>query len=142
MGNVNADPFLNRRPIERTLVNKGQQQGDRTGLPIHPEFTEELGRVRAAIHRLTGAFILGRAGMLKGLDATTHHDFFDRFEKTFPDVRLHRGLRFVEGERISTAGGLTSGIDMALRVVERYFGRDRARQVAEYMEYQSTGWMV
>jgi transcriptional regulator GlxA family with amidase domain len=57
-------------------------------------------------------------------------------------VKLKRGLRFVEGSRISTAGGLTSGIDLALRVVERYFGREAAEQTAFYMEYQSKGWIV
>jgi len=41
----------------------------------------------------------------------------------------------VETEHIATAGGLTSGIDLALRVVERYFGREQAEQTAEYMEY-------
>ena len=90
----------------------------------------------------TGAFQLGRAGLLSGKEATTHHDFFDQFAKAFPDVKLKRGLRFVEGPKISTAGGLTSGIDLALRVVERYFGRATAEQTAFYMEYQSKGWIV
>lgn len=90
----------------------------------------------------TGAFQLGKAGLLTGKDATTHHDFFDQFAKAFPDVGLKRGLRFVENERISTAGGLTSGIDLALRVVERYFGREVAQTTATYMEYQSKGWIV
>lgn len=90
----------------------------------------------------TGAFQLGRAGLLTGKEATTHHDFFDDFARSFPDVKLKRGLRFVEGPRISTAGGLTSGIDLALRVVERYFGRATAEQTAFYMEYQSKGWIV
>jgi len=90
----------------------------------------------------TGAFQLGRAGLLTGKEATTHHDFFEQFAKAFPDVKLKRGLRFVEGGKISTAGGLTSGIDLALRVVERYFGRQVAEQTAFYMEYQSKGWIV
>lgn len=90
----------------------------------------------------TGAFQLGNAGLLAGKEATTHHDFYDQFEKRFPDVKLRRGLRFVEGQKISTAGGLTSGIDLALRVVERYFGRKIAEQTAAYMEYQSRGWVV
>jgi len=90
----------------------------------------------------TGAFQLGRAGLLSGKEATTHHDFFDQFARAFPDVKLKRGLRFVEGPKISTAGGLTSGIDLALRVVERYFGRATAEQTAFYMEYQSKGWVV
>jgi transcriptional regulator GlxA family with amidase domain len=90
----------------------------------------------------TGAFQLGRAGLLSGKEATTHHDFFDQFARAFPDVKLKRGLRFVEGAKISTAGGLTSGIDLALRVVERYFGRETAERTAFYMEYQSKGWIV
>jgi transcriptional regulator GlxA family with amidase domain len=90
----------------------------------------------------TGAFQLGRAGLLSGKEATTHHDFFEQFAKAFPDVKLKRGLRFVEGSKISTAGGLTSGIDLALRVVDRYFGRETAEQTAFYMEYQSKGWIV
>lgn len=90
----------------------------------------------------TGAFQLGRAGLLAGKEATTHHEFFEQFAKAFPDVKLKRGLRFVENQKISTAGGLTSGIDLALRVVERYFGRETAEQTAAYMEYQSKGWIV
>jgi len=90
----------------------------------------------------TGAFQLGKAGLLAGKSATTHHDFLDQFAKAFPDVAVKRGLRFVEEEKISTAGGLSSGIDLALRVVDRYFGREVAQNTAAYMEYQSKGWVV
>lgn len=90
----------------------------------------------------TGAFQLGKAGLLDGLRATTHHDFYDAFENDFPDVTLERGMRFVENPRIATAGGLTAGIDLALRVVERYFSRDVAQWTADYMEYTGTGWQV
>ena len=88
----------------------------------------------------TGAFQLARAGLLKGIPATTHHDFFDSFAKEFPDIELRRGLRFVDSGRIATAGGLTSGIDMALHVVARYFGVEAAARTAEYMEYTSDAW--
>jgi transcriptional regulator GlxA family with amidase domain len=57
-------------------------------------------------------------------------------------VDVKSGLRFVENGKIATAGGLTSGVDMALRVVERYYGRGVAQQTAEFMEYQSKGWVV
>lgn len=88
----------------------------------------------------TGAFQLGRAGLLAGLKATTHHDFWDRFQSEFPDVALQRGLRFVDNGRIATAGGLTSGLDMALHVVARYFGDEVAATTARYMEYSSDAW--
>jgi len=90
----------------------------------------------------TGAFQLAKAGLLSGKTATTHHEFQDKLQKDFPDIQVKRGVRFVEGEKISTAGGLTSGTDLALRVVERYFGREVAQTTAAYMEYQSKGWIV
>ena len=89
-----------------------------------------------------GALHLVKAGLLDGKRATTHHDFLDQLEKNFPKVKVERGVRFVEGEKISTAAGLSSGIDLALRVVERYFGRSVAEKTAAYMEYEGTGWIA
>ncbi len=90
----------------------------------------------------TGAFVLGKAGLLDGLLATTHHEYQDKFAELYPKVKLERGVRFVENDRISSAGGLSSGIDLALHVVERYFGRKVAQQTADYMEYEGPGWKV
>jgi transcriptional regulator GlxA family with amidase domain len=88
----------------------------------------------------TGAFQLARVGLLDGQAATTHHEFFDAFAKEFPGIELRRGLRFVDNGRVATAGGLTSGIDMALHVVSRYLGVEAASRTAAYMEYISEGW--
>jgi transcriptional regulator GlxA family with amidase domain len=90
----------------------------------------------------TGAFVLAKAGLLAGKVATTHHDFYDKFAAAFPDISLRRGVRFVEDGNISTAGGLTSGIDLALHVVARYFGPTVAAQTATLMEYESRRWMT
>jgi transcriptional regulator GlxA family with amidase domain len=87
-----------------------------------------------------GAFQLARIGLLDGLTATTHHDFYDDFAKQFPKVTLVRNTRYVEHEHVATAAGLTAGIDLALRVVERYFGTDVAQHTAEYLEHQSARW--
>jgi transcriptional regulator GlxA family with amidase domain len=90
----------------------------------------------------TGAFKLAQAGLLSGKAATTHHEFLNKLEKEYPDIHVRRGVRFVEGEKISTAAGLTAGTDLALRVVERYFGREIAQRTATYMEYQGQDWIV
>jgi putative intracellular protease/amidase/YHS domain-containing protein len=89
----------------------------------------------------TGAFLLAKTGLLSGKSATTHHDSFKTFAMSFPDIELKRGARFVEAGRLATAGGLSSGIDLALRVVERYYGRDVATATAYQMEYQGQGWL-
>jgi putative intracellular protease/amidase/YHS domain-containing protein len=89
----------------------------------------------------TGAFVLARSGLLSGKAATTYHGAFERFAMEFPDIQLKRGARFVESGNLATAGGLSSGIDLALRVVERYFGREVAQRTAYDLEYQGEGWM-
>jgi putative intracellular protease/amidase len=89
----------------------------------------------------TGAFVLAKTGLLDGKSATTYHGAFGRFAMTFPNIQLKRGARFVENGNLATAGGLSSGIDLALRVVERYYGRDVAQKTAYNMEYQGQGWM-
>jgi putative intracellular protease/amidase/YHS domain-containing protein len=89
----------------------------------------------------TGAFVLAKTGLLSGKAATTYHGAFVSFANEFPDIHLKRGARFVEDGNLATAGGLSSGIDLALRVVERYFGREVAQKTAYNMEYQGLGWM-
>jgi len=90
----------------------------------------------------TGAYKLAMAGVLDGKKASTHHDFWDDFQKRFPEVSLQRGVRYVRSDPvIFTAGGLTSGIDLALHVVELYFGREVAARTASYMEYEGKGWL-
>jgi putative intracellular protease/amidase/YHS domain-containing protein len=88
----------------------------------------------------TGAFILAKTGLLSGKAATTFHGAFDRFAMEFPDVHLQRGARFVDEGHLATAGGLSSGIDLALHVVKRYYGREVAEKTAYTLEYQGQGW--
>jgi transcriptional regulator GlxA family with amidase domain len=80
--------------------------------------------------------------LLKGRKATTHHSAYEHFQKRFPDVQVQRDVRYVQSDRnIFTSGGLSSGIDLALHVVELYFGRSIAASTARVMEYEGTGWM-
>ena len=88
----------------------------------------------------TGAFLLAKTGLLDGFSATTHHDFFDSFEKQFPKVKLVRTARYVDNGKYITSGGLTSGIDGALHIVERIYGRPTVEQTVAYMEYSGDGW--
>lgn len=121
------------------VIVVGAQRGSKA---LHAWLNKMVPSTDLIMSVCTGAFQLGRAGLLTGKSATTHHDFFEQFTKAFPDINLKRGLRFVEEERVSTAGGLSSGIDLALHVVERYFGREVAQNTATYMEYQGKGWIV
>lgn len=94
-------------------------------------------RTQVLMSVCTGAFKLAATGLLDGKLATTHHDFFEDFAARFPKVKLERGVRFVQGgPHLFSAGGLTSGIDLALHIVERFYGAETARLTARYMEYR------
>src|ERR1700751_802629 len=88
----------------------------------------------------TGAYVLAKTGLLSGKSATTFHRAYEDFATEFPDIHLKRGARFVEDGNLASSGGLTSGMDLAFRVVERYFGREVAEETAYNIEYQGRGW--
>lgn len=84
----------------------------------------------------SGALILAKAGLLKGLKATTHHQIFDTLESLAPETTLLRGQRFVDNGKIITSAGISAGIDMSLHVIEQLYGAEVADQTCEYMEYR------
>jgi transcriptional regulator GlxA family with amidase domain len=83
----------------------------------------------------TGSMLLGRAGLLDGRHATTHWRVLDWMRESFPNVTVEEKLHVVEEDHVLTSAGISAGIDMALRVVARYFGEPIARTTARYMEY-------
>lgn len=90
----------------------------------------------------TGAFVLADAGLLNGKHATTHHGALNRLQQRYPQTTVDRGVRYVQSDPvIFTAGGLSSGIDLALHIVELYLGRDAAQATADMMEYEGHGWI-
>jgi transcriptional regulator GlxA family with amidase domain len=118
-------------------------------IPAHTPTAQTLAWLRKVARRAdlvmsvcTGAFVLAQTGLLDGKTATTHHQSYDAFAQMFPKVKLVRGRRFVEHGNLATAGGLTSGIDLALHVVDRYLGRAGAEATADYMEYESRAWVT
>ena len=83
----------------------------------------------------TGAFLLAKAGALDGKRATTNRNAYDQFEKNFPKVKLVRGVRFVDDGKVASATGLTAGIDLALHIVNRFYGAKAAGALADYEEW-------
>jgi len=83
----------------------------------------------------TGSMLLGHAGLLDGRRATTHWRALDWMRQSFPTVTVEDKLHVVEDGRVITSAGISAGIDMALRVVERYHGHDIALATARNMEY-------
>jgi len=96
---------------------------------------DRAGRVETLTSVCTGALLLGKAGLLDGKRATTHWRSLDWMQELFPKTTVEKQLHFVEDGTLLTSAGISAGIDMALRVVARYFGEAVARGTAKNMEY-------
>jgi transcriptional regulator GlxA family with amidase domain len=83
----------------------------------------------------TGSMLLGQAKLLDGRRATTHWRSLSRMRDAFPAVTVEEKLHVVEDGHVVTSAGISAGIDMALRIVIRYFGEAVGRATARNMEY-------
>lgn len=82
-----------------------------------------------------GAFIIAKAGLLDGMEATTTANLIPRLREAAPKVKVVDDRRFVDNGRVITTAGLSSGIDGSLHVIERLFGKGTAQMAALGMEY-------
>jgi putative intracellular protease/amidase len=96
---------------------------------------EQAKGARIVLSVCNGAFFLARAGMLDGLGATTFAGLIGELRAAAPKTRVVSDQRFVDNGKIITTAGLSSGIDGALHVLERLYGRGRAQRVALNLEY-------
>lgn len=84
----------------------------------------------------TGALVAAVAGLLDGLEATTHHTAFNELAAISPSLIVVKRRRFVRSsEAIRTSAGVSAGIDLALAVVEELVGLDVRASVETEMEW-------
>jgi transcriptional regulator GlxA family with amidase domain len=138
-GNMRVIPhytFENCPPLHILVVPGGW--GTRKELN-NPTMLEWLRARAAEVEMLTsvctGSMLLGFAGLLNGRHATTHWRSLNWMRDAFPEVTVEFQKHVVEDGLVVTSAGISAGIDMALKVVDRYFGENIARATARHMEY-------
>jgi transcriptional regulator GlxA family with amidase domain len=94
---------------------------------------QRAGRARRVASVCTGAFLLAAAGVLDGRRAATHWSFCADLARRYPAVRVEPDPIFVRDGPVWTSAGVTSGIDLALALVEEDLGRTMALAVARYL---------
>jgi putative intracellular protease/amidase len=117
------------------LVPGGGVKGARSSEATLRWVQGESAHAEQTLSVCNGAFILGSAGLLDGLSATTTAHLLDQFSAEFPKTKVAHDRRWVDNGRIVTAGGLSSGIDGALHVVEKMKGKGAAQATALGIEY-------
>ena len=90
-------------------------------------------KVRRVVSVCTGSFLLAEAGLLDGCKATTHWHYCSQLSKNYPTICVQPDHIFIKDGNIFTSGGITSGIDLALALVEEDWGRELALHVARFM---------
>ena len=83
----------------------------------------------------SGSLILAKAGLLEGLQATTHEVDFDQLTELAPNTDIIRGVRFTDNGKVISSAGISTGIDMSLHVIEKLYGADIANGTANSMEF-------
>lgn len=122
-GGFHADgtPFGTRKEINNTtIINWIQHWQPKTELTLSV---------------CTGSLLLGKAGLLDGLQATTHWKAFEAMRQVAPHTELLENVRWVDNGKIILSAGVSAGIDMSLHVISKLLGKEPANETAQYMQY-------
>ncbi|MGA5566693.1 DJ-1/PfpI family protein [Streptomyces platensis] len=128
--------FDDHPPLDVLLVPGGN--GTRTEV-TNPALIEWIRTTSAQVawttSVCTGALLLHEAGAARGRRVATHHAFEDTLEAR-GNITVVRDARYVVDGELVTSQGVSAGIDMALWLVGQLYGRDHARAVRRYIQYE------
>jgi len=99
--------------------------------------TSERADITASV--CTGAFLLAQAGLLDGMEVTTHWQHVEELRNSFSQLVVKENTRWVDNGHIVTSAGISAGIDMSLHLVARLAGNEHAVKTARQMEYDWQG---
>ncbi|MGY1425400.1 DJ-1/PfpI family protein [Lysobacter sp. A289] len=133
---VTPDHDFASAPAFDVLLVPGGDVGDAQEDTVLLDFIRSrASNARHVLSVCTGAHVLGAAGLLDGLQATTFTPRIDQLARQYPKIDVVRDVRWTDNGKIITSAGLSSGLDAALHVVARLRGNDVARSTALHMEY-------
>ena len=118
---VDGTPFGSRREMNNPIVLNWVK--------------EQAATAKLTLSVCTGSLILAKAGLLDGLEATTHYLAIDALKKVSEKIVVKENVRFVDSGSIITSAGISAGIDMSLYTVSKLLGKEVADEAAKYMQY-------
>lgn len=105
-------------------------------LATHAFLRDRSAKAEVTMSVCSGSAILAKAGLLDGLRATSNKQWFDLARMQSDKVEWVTAARWVEAGRFATSSGVSAGMDMALAVIARLFGKPKAQEIAEATEYE------
>jgi len=129
-----ATTALERIPLDTLIVAGGRGA---IAASQSPSLVEHVKRIAQSARRVasvcSGAFLLAEAGLLDGRRATTHWEYADRLQGTYPRVRLEVDQIYLQDGNLWTSGGVTAGIDLSLAMIEEDLGPLAAQRAARVL---------
>ncbi|STW29815.1 transcriptional regulator [Klebsiella michiganensis] len=119
-----------REPLD-TIMITGRGQNPQEGIAVVDWLRLAAPHARRIASICGGALLLAQTGLLDGRRATTHWKLLDTLQAEFPQVRVEGGPLYIQDEHIWTSGGVSSGFDLTLALVEEDYGFSLARDIAQ-----------
>lgn len=128
--------FVDYPPLEILIHPGGQGTRAQLGDEAHLDWVRrQAAAVSIMASVCTGSLVYAAAGLLAHRPATTHWASLELLASLDPTIEVRAEDRFVDDGAVITSAGISAGIDMALHLVARLTGADRARQVRRYVQY-------
>ncbi|WP_399119775.1 GlxA family transcriptional regulator [Streptomyces sp. KM273126] len=124
---VTAERVMTEEPWQKTHGGKGGESV--IAATARPAKNRDMRTVLVC----TGAILLAEAGLLDGRRATTHWAYCDKLARDHPETEVDPDPIYVRDGNVATSAGVTSGIDLALALVEEDLGRDTALSIARHL---------
>lgn len=132
---ISADTSFAASGAFDTLIIPGGAGGRRGDIERDyvPWLHHQLTHTRRMVSVCTGAFLLAATGALDNKKATTHWNHAEEFKRKYPKVNLSDDAIYIEQDNIATSAGITTGIDLALKLVENDHGSKLAVEIARFL---------
>lgn len=121
-----------REPLD-TIIITGKGQSEQEGIAVVDWLRLAAPHARRIASICGGALLLAQSGLLNGRRATTHWKLLESMQAAYPEIRVEGGPLYIQDGPIWTSGGVSSGFDLTLALVEEDYGFSLARDVAQDM---------
>lgn len=138
-GGFNVMPHYtieNHPPLDLLIVVGGIHDEEMKKPAVIKWISTQNNKIQYIASVCTGAFLLAEAGVLTGLEVTTHWEDIQALDDSYPELTVTKNVSWVEQGRVTTSGGISAGIDMSLHLVEKLFSHDIALKTAKQMEFR------
>ncbi|MGG5783447.1 DJ-1/PfpI family protein [Bacillus albus] len=127
----------NLPPVDILIIpgGKGVRENEVKNDIIINWVRQQMKEVKLMTSVCTGTLLLAKAGLLEGLQVTTHWASIQTLKKDFPNVEVMENVKFVDEGHIITSAGISAGINMSFHIVKNLLGVEIAEDMAKGMEY-------